>query len=861
MAEHHPLLIFPTYASAKRDPGHGGGKLPHPPGKEKQGQKLGPKFESLQRAFAAEKLAFQEDPQGLAPEFVLVIETRGRIEDFQAAARYIGMDWLGEIDLENLDRDEDFYELDKKTGQPSEKKLDGRLYLAMTNQRAMEELLRLWTLYRGGQSVGSAKWRDLFDYAKDIRRWSARDRLLYSGILDDWADCVADDPLATTSFRLELWYRDGATGLTVENQLRKQIEQSGGEVTVSSRIEDIRFHALKGRLPVSVARKALSVREGEDEYLLPALFRCNEVKLFRPVAQGVATLPQETEAFYGAAPLAVPGNQPPILALLDGYPFGEHNELKGRVEIYDPDDILSRYDAREMRHGTAMASLIVKGELDATEPPLSRKIYCRPLLEPDLVNRNWHGSVAELEHIPETAFAEDRVHRAVVEMFEGEAPTAPSVCIINLSIAEQPFDREISPWARLIDWLAFRYRLLFCVSAGNHGEKLHLGFDAISFADLSDEEKIKTTLGYIGQYQFHRKLLSPGEAINALTVGAQHTDRSSLPFMGSRIDLLPSPEFPSPISRLGPGFRRAIKPEILMPGGRQLYLHHVSESGNYEISTGPQPPGQKVAAPDSTTSGLTNQILHSRGTSNATALASRSAARLYEVLDALKRNTNGNSINRDTTAPLLKALLVHGAIWPDKTVDIVNMAIPSPSRQKKRTVAKFLGYGIADPSRVESCTDQRATVLGCGLLKQDEAHEYRLPLPQELSGVNEWRRLIITLAWLSPINPKHRAYRQAKLSFSPPTNSHLLLDRKQADWQQVQSGTVQHEILESDKVKAFQDGDSLLIKISAQGDTGQLFDEAIPYGLAVTLEAEERSGIPIYERIQEKLSVIVPIRT
>lgn len=852
MSEHRPLLVFPSFVAGQRDPGIGRGHRLRPPGREKQGASLGPKLETLRQSFEAERITAQQDPRGLAPEFVLVIETRGRIEDFYKAARNIGMDWLGEIDLEDLEPDEDFYQIDKKTGNASDKKLDGRLYLAMTNQRALDELLRLWTLYQEGEPMGkgNAKWQELFDYAKEIRRWGAKDRLLSSGILDEWADCSMDDPKATTFFRLELWYRDGEAGQAEEGRLRRQIQKSGGEVTARSRIDAIRFHALKGRIPVSVARAALSIRAGEDESTLPALFRHNEVQYFLPAAQGVATLPQETETFEFSAP--PPGDKSPVVALLDGYPFAKHDFLDGRLEIHDPEDLLSRYaSSGQMRHGTAMASLITNGELDGGEAPLDRKIFCRPILEPD------PGSKNQDEHIPETSFAEDRVHRAVVEMFEGEAPTASTVRIANLSVGEQPFDREISPWARLIDWLAWKYRLLFCVSAGNQRDAFRLGIKESEFLVKPDEEKIQTTLIHIRQNQHNHKLLSPGEAINALTVGAQHTDRSTIIYLAHRIDLLPSQVLSSPVSRFGPGFRRAIKPEILVPGGRQLYSY-AGSNGSYKVATALIPPGQRVAAPDSSASGLTSHTLYSRGTSNATALASRAAARLHEVLEELKEGPGGAIINRDTTAPLLKALLVHGALWPNEAVAAISEAIPS-GRQNKRTIARFLGYGIADSARVESCTEQRTTVLGGGLLKQDQAHEYRLPLPTELSGIKQWRRLIITLAWLSPVNHRHRAYRQAKLSFSPPTKSHLPLKRQQADWQQAQKGTVQHEILEEEKIGAFQDGDCLIIKISAQGDAGQSFDDAVPYGLAVTLEVEDESGIPVYERIRERLSVPIKV--
>jgi hypothetical protein len=440
MSEYLPLLVFPSFILAERDLGTGGGGRLSFPGKEKQVARLGPKFITLQKTFEAERIAAQQDPQGLAPEFVLVIETRGRIEDFCKSAISIGMNWLGEIDLEDLEPDDDFHKTDLKTGQASEKKLDGRLYMAMTNQRALEELLRLWELYKKNKPLGhgNKKWGELFDYAKDIRRWGVKDRLSYSGILDEWAEDIANDPDAKSFFRLEMWYRDSEASYVAEDRLRRQIEQSGGRITAACRMESIRFHAVKGYIPIAIAKAALSILNDEDELELPVLFRENYIKYFLPIGQGIATQSQEVEPFDQFSP--PPNDKPPIVALLDGYPLSNHDQLSGRLIIYDPGDLLSRYDSREMRHGTAMASLIVHGELDAKGPSLSRKIYCHPILEPD---RRWADDIAIREHIPESAFAEDRIHRAVVEMLGGESPSAPTVKIINLSIGERPFDREL----------------------------------------------------------------------------------------------------------------------------------------------------------------------------------------------------------------------------------------------------------------------------------------------------------------------------------------------------------------------------------------------------------------------------------
>ncbi|MCB1918712.1 MAG: S8 family peptidase [Candidatus Competibacteraceae bacterium] len=855
MASEQPLLVFPSFQRAKRDKGFSIGKLPHTPSKSEQIKRLGPQFKRLQQAFKAERLALQTDSQGLFPEFVLVIETRGRIEDFYRAAQAIGIGWLGEIDLDGLEPDDDFY-IPDKNGQRTEKHLDGRLYLGMTDQRALEELLRLWGRFKEEQPLGqgNAKWRELFSHAKEIRRWGVKDRLIDYGILDDWAQSIEDDPSAPVTFRVELWYPEKpdnssrqAHQQAEEDTVRQAIIAGGGEILANIRIDEIHFHAFKGQIPVSVARSAFRVLESEDETGLATLFRNNAIRTFLPIAQGIASLPSEGEpSIFFSKPL--PNDKPPVVALLDGYPFSQHDVLNNRIDIYDPDILLSKYPhPKNMRHGTAMASLIVHGELDANEPPLSRRIFCQPILEPDLMSRN------EDEHIPETVFAEDRVHKAIVEMFEGDKPTAPTIYIVNLSIGEQPFFREISPWARLIDWLAWKYKLLFLISSGNQGININLGLDESTFLANTDKKKIQTLLHHHQKNLFDRRLLSPSEAINALTIGAQHKDYSTISYLANRVDLLPSNNFPNPASRLGPGFRQAIKPEILLPGGRQLYRYCLTSNGAYSIDKNKIAPGQKTAAPDHTGTGLTNDCIYTRGTSNATALATRAAAKLYEVLEGMKNLPGGDCINRDTTAPLLKALIVHSATWPDEAIDVLKTVVPKGNKQK-RGITRFLGYGVADPARVEACVAQRATVLGAGLLQQDEAHEYELPIPVELSNTTEWRRLIITLAWLTPVNPTHRVYRKAKLSFQPPKDL-LAVDRQHADWQQVQKGTVQHEVLEGKKACVFQDGDSLRIKIAAQGDTSQNFDEAIPYGLAITLEVEDQSGIPIYERVREKLTV------
>ena len=93
-----------------------------------------------------------------------------------------------------------------------------------------------------------------------------------------------------------------------------------------------------------------------------------------------------------------------------------------------------------------------------------------------------------------------------------------------------------------------------------------------------------------------RRILSPAESINAITVGATHTDSGGTYYQGQRTDLLPGAALFSPAARLGHGFRRSVKPEILFPGGRQLYRTPVLDNQTvYQLDGGLAAPGQQVA--------------------------------------------------------------------------------------------------------------------------------------------------------------------------------------------------------------------------------------------------------------------------
>lgn len=854
METDYPILVFPSPALAERTRRHGGGGKPKLPAARRQGERLAPQFRRLEEALANRRLALQGSSLGIEPEQVLVLETVGPIDNFiRAVEKVEGLEWLGEYELEDIAPSDGFE--DEKD---PEKNLKGQLFLVMSDGRALAELQSLFNSWRKNPetrfSRGLAPLKHAFEHLRKIRPWDIEDRLADTGLLEDWKDRVGFGQEAV-SFEAELWYRRSASRRwSAEEQLRQLVEALGGRIVSECVIEDIAYHAILGRIDITRIQEFLDRPEAHREV---DLFRCDDIMFIRPVGQCAVPIGDDAgESNSVEPPDPAPGTEgSPIIALLDGMPLTGHVLLDGRLAVDDPDGYEDAYQARERSHGTAMASLICHDDLDLQDAALARPIYVRPIMQP---RRGFNGQFVEA--VPEEVLPVDLVHRAVVRLYAGEGgepPASPGVRVVNLSIGDpaRPFLREMSSWARLLDWLSWKYGVLFVVSAGNHSQAIPLDVSAASLRGLGRDGRQRLIISAVAADTRNRRLLSPAETLNGVTVGAVHSDwSSSAP--NHLVDPVSS-GLPSVISGHGPGYRRAIKPDIFLPGGRQLLSEDPAPSPGSVVLRPDQSnrkPGQRVATPGRM--GTLNATQHARGTSNAAALASRGACFFYELLETLRDRPEA-PIPDDLDAVLIKALLVHGSDW-DAVFGAYEEALGEDydRRTFRDYVARFLGYGRPDFGSVAVGAEQRVTVLGFGALGDGEGAEFALPLPPSLSGVNVTRRVTITLAWISPINSRRQGYRVAHLWFSPRGN--IAPKRSCADFRAVQRGTVQHEVFVGSDAVAFQDGDDLIVKVNCRNDAGEIIDP-IRFGLAVTLEVAENLlvPIPIYEEVRQRIAVRV----
>jgi len=855
MAE-HPLLIFPTPLRSERLKRlASGGRKVKLPDAQQQASRLAPQFQRLQEAMEKQRLILQSTSLGIQPEQTLVLETVGSVERFiNAVKRISGLEWLGELELTDIDPGDGF-----EDEREPDKKLTGRLFLIMTDQRALAELRRLFDKWRQDPEApfpkGLASLKHAFRRLRTIRPWDAQDRIRDTGLWEDWKERI-ENGQETIPFEIELWYRsDPNRRQTAKAYLENVVKTLGGEITSQCVIPEIAYHGVLGRIPFKEVSEVLSQVDALSNF---RLFQCEDIMYVHPVGQCAIRMPEdmtETQNIGELDDRERPKGEP-IVALFDGLPLTKHRLLDGRLIVDDPDGFESAYQAGERVHGTAMASLICHGDLNERQVPLERPVYVRPIMQP---RRGFDGRFID-EAIPEGILLIDLIHRAVRRLYEsdgGEGQVAPSVRVINLSVGDRsrPLDRMMSAWARLLDWLSWKYNILFVVSAGNHPHDVELDVQRTHFPNLTADEREKAVIKALALNTRHRRLLSPAETINGLTIGSAHADASSPSQNFNLIDPFTRRNIPSVYSAHGPGYRRSIKPDILLPGGRQFFrekLGNTHRNAVLETTSFVSPPGQCVATPGA--QGRLDRTWYMRGTSNAAALASRWANRLYGVLEQLRKEF-GEQIPSEYDTVLIKTLLVHGANWMDiGTLYDSCLRNPQNSRTFREYVTRFIGYGFADVTKVIACTDQRVTIMGFGKLGDGQAHEFRLPLPPSLSARNVKRRLTITLAWLTPVDSTRQKYRIAHLWFDPKNS--VIPDRINADGRAVQRGTVQHEVLEGEHASDFQDGDAIVIKVNCRADAGAI-PESIRYGLAVTLEVAE--DIAIYQEVRDRLYVRIPV--
>jgi hypothetical protein len=774
-------------------------------------------------------LQLRADANSLAPERLLVFEVTGSVQNFaNAVSRIAGLEFAGEQELVADEFDE-----------------SPEFYLLVPQLDALRQIVTLWERWQRTGTVPRTytPWRNLFSQLRNVRPWGPTDRV--SEPNRDYFRHIVDGAPDSELVRIEIelvFRADEASSETAETEVANQITGRGGAIIDQSRRREFAYHAVLADVPAAEIRRMVELDPS-------SLAGVDPVAAIVPQSLGT---PIET-----ADRMPVDEERPgirtddPIAAVFDAVPLQAHPLLADRLTIDDPSDLEARAVGSRV-HGTAMASIVLHGDLNDPPTPISRRVYFRPVMYAPPIGD---------EIFDNDRLVVDVIVEAVMRM---RANGGPHVIIVNLSLGDRtkPFSGKISTWARALDYLAFIYGILFLVSAGNISDGILMqGFpDGAAFESAAQADRAKGALSGLDALKAERRLLAPGDNLNGLTIGAWHRDSSAEVFRGVN-PFVPysDTEMPNLSSRLGPGLRRSTKPDALFAGGRErarldpiaappILLSHLPPSRFW---------GLKVAAP--TENGAMG--LHfTMGTSAATALATHSAHRVFDALEDAYPDLMAK-MPLPQRAALLKALLVHAASWrgsEDFIRSVIDPGAEMHHEHWRREVCRHLGYGFVDPEDAIACTADRATTWTTGTIGPLESMTFDVPIPAAFGSNADPREVRATLAWFTPTRPGYLAYRAVKLSI-PSLQSDSLeaagvgTTTGQPTNSQSESGTILHRRWQDARIGSASDAASIPIQIQRERDQGTPVDEAIPFGLAVTVEMP--GAVQVYDQVLARIQI------
>ena len=290
---------------------------------------------STTRPLSPGKPRFVRPPKGPGPRR----QNERLTPQFQRAARKIdGLEFITDFVDEAIEPDDDFHHTDAQ-GERTDREVPRTLYLMMTNERALEEIISLFNLWQtdpnAGFQRGYAPLKQVFAHLRDVRRWGPLDRIsetgLYNRLLED-IKVIGQSGDVKVEIEL-VWNSDKAKRDTTQRSIKHILAKSEADIIDTCEIPAVKYHALLAKVPANKLIPLLQNQPEEIELL------CADGVLF--VSPG-CTMSFQADTVGEHRDTAIDENKPaglPKAALLDGLPLSNHDYLKGRSTIDDPDDV------------------------------------------------------------------------------------------------------------------------------------------------------------------------------------------------------------------------------------------------------------------------------------------------------------------------------------------------------------------------------------------------------------------------------------------------------------------------------------------------------------------------------------------
>lgn len=649
---------------------------------------------------------------GVDPKLVLVFETEGSLE----------LDDLRRAGLTVLDRSE------------------SKSVVAFADDPHLAAFLERVDAYRSGAPPGQASpsYQGLLDAIGGVRAYSPEDRLT------ERARAMLKDlpPGARVRFDVECWHPgDSNLARTWLEELTAAIVGGGGQV-VDTFINDgagmvlVRGYATRSLIDSIATLDQIARIDG-----LPN----PRIKPSRLSGATVENLPR----------VESPDLDAPIVGLIDSGVRSGHPLIGPAIldAITLSPELADGSDAAG--HGTMVAGLLLHGPIE-------------PMLERDFVPRPFCRllSVRVLDHegqFPQSTLWERDLEEAIRYCADQGAK------IINLSIGDRdtPYRGSRStPVAALLDQLARELGLVLVVAAGNVEPIVYSGFDP----EIVDQYPARLLTS------MDSTIIDPAPAALALTVGGTCGAEAAGGLLAQEVVTrrpLGLINWPSPVTRHGPGIGGAIKPELVARAG----------SFALELSTANLVSDDELACLSA--GGTTPDQLFAMdvGTSFAAPLVTRIGAAVASRYPAFGPN-------------LIRALVLQSA----EEVDFEFTQEGVGEARRKEAKRELVGLGQAKLSNAIESTEHRVVLVAENVIPVDGVHIYDLPIPTSFFQSGGSRGINVALAFDPNSRARRLDYLSSKMEF------HIVRGMTPDDVQEVFLATPGEEIEALEEVADEEDG-------------------------------------------------------
>lgn len=427
--------------------------------------------------------------------------------------------------------------------------------------------------------------------------------------------------------------------------------------------------------------------------------------------------------------IPTPEDNAPGVLIVDSGIMSGHPLLKSAIG--DAQSYLNgKSPADEDGHGTAVTGIALYGDL--------KKCIDVKTFNPEL----WIFSARvcdekgnyDEEKLPETQL------RDAIEYF---VSNYDNVKVVNLSIGDPENVYRVEEYqfrlAAAIDELAFEYKdenILFVVSAGNYE-------DGRTIVEYLDEKTGSSYPNYLLN-DSRVKIIDPATSALALTVGSLSLGQGSAHRWFAKT-LAGFEEFPSPLTRTGPGVNGMLKPDLVEFGG-DLTIERGSG-----IVTDPSV-GVITTEKDFLTEGL---FRVEDGTSFSAAKVSHLAANLWK-----ERPT--------ATSNLIKALLTASAKIPEPEIrpsPLDKLDLKKGSAEEQSKLLNIYGQGLPNLDRASFSTTNRVLLMDEREIKLGDIVIYEIPVPMAFYNGTGRRTLAVTLAFDPPTRMRRKQYLGVTMEF------------------------------------------------------------------------------------------------